>query len=241
MAATRRLTIREVRCSTDPAVGQGHQLISRTFPKAELVSGSEWRNSLRELEEGLWPDSRWHLVVAEREGAVVGLATGTYLGDVNTGVIGYLAVSRNSRGLGVGSKLRGRLRNLFRRDARELRGKPLQAIVGEVHADNPWLRKLVRRDRALALDFPYFQLRLHREARPVPLVLYYESCNGAGRRPSTALIRTLLYSIWRRTYRIAQPRSNAVCRRMLRQLAGRKAIGAIPLDELPAPAIDDRS
>jgi len=39
-------------------------------------------------------------------------------------------------------------------------GKPLAAILGEVTADNPWLRALARRPGVLVLDFPYFQPKL---------------------------------------------------------------------------------
>jgi GNAT superfamily N-acetyltransferase len=236
MVARPRPTIREVLHSADPALAKGHGLVWRTFHKSESVGRGEWRNSLREREAGLWTDLRWHLVVAELTGAVVGVATGTYLGNVNTGVIGYLAVSRACRGSGVGPRLRSRLRSLFRHDARQLHGAPLEAIIGEISRTNPWLRTLVRRDGVLALDFGYLQPRLRPHERPVSLVLYYESLVRVRRRLPAALIRKLLYTLWRRIYRVAQPLSDAAFRRMLSELEGRPSLGPIHLDDLPSHA-----
>lgn len=226
---------REVIDSNDPVLAKVHDLIRRTFPPDELVGRSEWRDSLREREAGLWSDSRWHLVVAERAGSVIGVASGTYLGNVNTGVIGYLAVSPAARGFGVGPRLREALRRLFRRDARQIRGEPLRAVVGEVHRTNPWLRTLIRSDRVLALNFRYYQPSIRRGERPVALVLYYEFIRRPKQRLPTSLIRTLLYSVWRRIYRIPRPMSHRVFRDMLKELAPKKSLGEIRVRDLPPP------
>jgi hypothetical protein len=174
------------------------------------------------------------LVVAEMAGTVIGVATGTYLANVNTGVIGYLAVVRRTRGLGVGPKLRARLRGLFRRDARQVRHAPLRAVVGEVRRGNPWLRTLIRRNGVLALDFGYFQPRLRPGSRSIRLVLYYESLDRVRRRLPSAAIRTLLYTTWQRIYRIARPLANPAFRRMLAELDGHTSIGKLRLEDLPA-------
>jgi hypothetical protein len=200
----------------------------RIFPKSELVSLVDWRQSLREAEAGLWTDLQWHLVVAEAAGRVLGVATGTYLGNINTGVIGYVAVTPAGRRLGLGSRLRNKLRRLFERDARRIRHEPLRAMVGEVRRDNPWLRALARRPRVLPLDFKYHQPRLHRGEPTVPLVFYYESFTRIRRRLPTPELRRLLYTIWRRIYRISRPMNDPAFRRMLRELAGRSSIGAMP-------------
>lgn len=236
MKAPSRPVVREVVSPADPAIAKGHYLLRRIFPKAELVSCVEWRHSLRERERKLWTDQRWHLVIAEAAGRVIGIVTGAYLGNVNTGVIGYLAVATSARHLGVGPRLRARLRVLFERDARQIRGIPLQAVVGEVRRDNPWLLTLIRAKRVLALDFPYFQPQLRRGEHPVPLVFYYEPCDRARRRLSAATIRRLLYTIWRRLYRIARPLTDPAFRRNLQGLSNRRWIGAITLKALAAPS-----
>lgn len=235
MKVPSRPVVREVVDPDDPALAKGHRLLRRIFPKAELVGCVEWSHSLRERQGKLWTDLRWHLVIGEEAGRVIGVATGTYLGNVNTGVIGYLAVARSARQLGVGPKLRARLRTLFERDARQIRGLPLQAVVGEVRSDNPWLRTLIRAKRVLALDFPYFQPQLRRSEGPVPLVFYYESCHRVRRRLSAAMIRRLLYTIWRRLYRIGRPLSDPAFRKNLQGLSNRRSIGAIRRKALTAP------
>ncbi len=236
MTSTPRPSFREVIDPTDPALLQAHTLLRRAFHKTELVSRSEWQESLSERDAGLWSDSQWHILVAELEGEVIGVASGTYLGNINIGVIGYLAVSARARGFGVGPRLRKRLRTLFVRDARRIHGAPLEAIVGEVRPDNPWLRTLTRQESVLALDFDYLQPDLHRSGQPVPLVLYYESLTRIRRRLPTALLRRILYTTWRRIYRIARPMSHAPFRRMLAGLKGRKTIGKLTPEDLPTLA-----
>jgi GNAT superfamily N-acetyltransferase len=228
-------TYREVLEPGDRALPKVHALIRQTFPPYELVGRSEWRASLRERAAGLWSDSRWHLVIAEHKGAVLGVASGTYLGNVNVGVVGYLAVSPAARGFGVGPKLRGKLRSIFREDAKEITGETLDAVIGEVRRDNPWLRRLVRSDTVLALDFTYFQPRLRPSDRPVPLVLYYEGIAEVRQRLPAARVRMILYSLWRRIYRVPRPMAHGAFRRMLHDLDGRTTIGEIKLSDLPPP------
>lgn len=233
MTNTPQPIFREILEPSDPAIVHAHQLLRRNFHKAELVARSEWQNSLRERAAGLWVDHRWHLIVAELRGAVIGVASGTYLGNVNTGVVGYLAVSEAARGFGVGPRLRARLRTLFRRDARQIAGTPLHAVIGEVRPDNPWLRTLVRRENVLALNFPYLQPDLHRENVFLPLVLYYESFDRPRKRLPTALIRKLLFTTWRRIYRVPRPMSDPAFRKMLAALDGYRSIGRLTPRDLP--------
>jgi len=228
-------TYREVVDPSDRVLPRVHDLIRRNFPPHELVGRSEWRASLRERAAGLWSDTRWHLVIAEHRGAVIGVASGTYLGNVNVGVVGYLAVSPAARGYGVGPRLRARLRSLFREDAREVTGETLDAVIGEVHRENPWLRRLVRSDSVLALDFTYFQPRLRPSDRPVPLVLYYEGIAEVRQRLPTARIRPILYSLWRRIYRVPRPMAHSAFRRMIGELQAHTTIGEIKLSDLPPP------
>lgn len=240
MTGTTLPTYREIVHSTDPAIRRVHDLVRRTFHSNKLVGIHEWRDSLREKEAGLWSDIRWHLVVAEMAGRVVGVASGMYLGNINIGVVGYLAVGARARGLGVGSKLRARLRASFHRDARRIAAKPLEAVIGEVRRDNPWLRSLVRNERVLALDFGYLQPKLRPGDKPVSLVLYYEGIARPIRRLASARLRTILYTTWRRIYRIARPLAHAEFRLMLQDLEGRASIGELRLRDLP-PARPSRS
>ena len=143
MAGKSLPTYREIVHSTDPAIRRVHDLVRRTFHSNKLIGIHEWRDSLREQEAGLWADIRWHLQIAEHLGRVVGVASGMYLGNINMGVVGYLAVSARARGLGVGSKLRARLRNELppgcpedRRESRSRRSSARSA--GTIRGSAPW-------------------------------------------------------------------------------------------------------
>jgi ribosomal protein S18 acetylase RimI-like enzyme len=238
MTLSSRPGIREVVTSADTAIAEAHRVLARMFEKDETVDRKEWRDSLREREAEVWSDYRWHLVVAELEGTVVGMASGTYLGNVNTGVIGYVAVDTSARGLGLGPRLRAKLRTLFRRDARQICKGALDAVIGEVRRDNPWLRSLVRRDRVLALDFHYMQPSLRDGDAPVSLVLYYEPQARVMRRVPTALLRKLLFTTWRRVYRISRPMAHRTFRQMIAQLDGHRSIGRLTPQRLARLAGD---
>ena len=189
-----------------------------------------WRNALRERREGLWTDVNWHLLVAERGSEVVAAASGSYLGNVNVGIVGYIAVRPDARKLGLGPRMRAALRNKLEIDARGSGHTALGAIVGEVSRHNPWLRNLVRREGAIALDFPYYQPSLGSKHDPVPFVLYYQPLTSSRQSLSANELRRLLYTMWRRSYRIARPLSHRAFRRMLRSLTGRRRVGQMDFD-----------
>ncbi len=218
--------VREIQSSDDPAFRAAYRLLKAEFPKAEMSPLRDWTNALREREQRLLHDVTWHLLVAERGASVLGVASGTYLGNVNVGVIGYVAVRRTARVAGLGPRIRRALRRAFERDAVRAGNAPLDAIAGEVQADNPWLRTLVRREGALALDFEYVQPALQAGVHPVPLVFYYQPLSRPLRSVDAAFLRRLLFTIWRRAYRIARPLSRPEFRRMLRSLEGRRRVGS---------------
>lgn len=224
------IRVREIRSAQDPSFTGAHRLLRRIFPRSEMMPRRAWIQVLRERAQGLWTDLNWHLFVAERDGAVIGAASGSYLGNINVGVVGYVAVDAAARARGLGPRLRRALVRAFMRDARDVNGTELRAVVGEVHADNPWLRVLVSRHHAIALDFPYYQPALHRTEKGVPLVMYYEPIGARRRSLPVGEVRRLLYTMWRRAYRVPSPLANANFRRMLRALNGRRRIGSrLPL------------
>lgn len=227
-----RITIREIVQRRDAALGPAHRLLGTSLPSGEVVPVRDWRATLAERSAGVWTDLRWHLLVAEQGRRVVGVASGTYLGSLNLAMIGYLVVDPSLRGLGIGPRLRGRLRTCFERDARQVRGLALEAVIGEVERTNPWLRHLVSRHGALALDLPYYQPSLQVGDAPSSLVLYYQALTRSRRWLSAVDVRRILYAIWRRLYRVSQPLERPAFRRMLRALTARRRIGS----RLPALA-----
>jgi hypothetical protein len=220
-----RLTIREIVAPDDPAIRAAYRLLTRSFSREERVDRGEWLATLREGADGLWSDYAWHLLVAESDGDVVGLVTGTYLGDVRIGVIGYLAIAERFRSAGAGTRLRHRLRTAFARDAARLGRGHLHGIVGEVSEGNPWLRALARRPQVILLDLPYYQPSLRADDAPSPFVLYYESMLGPRSYLAAAEVRRILFAMWRRAYRIPRPTARPAFRKMMRALEGRRRIG----------------
>jgi hypothetical protein len=217
--------IREILTVDDPGFRAAHALLRRQFPRGEMLPIRDWRNAMRERRENLWTDVAWHLLVAERDGAVIGAASGSYLGNVNIMVVGYVAMREEARGLGLGPKLRRALHRRCDADARRVGHDHLGAVVGEVHHANPWLRSLVRREGAIALDFDYYQPSLSTDREPVALVFYYQPLDGPRDTLDADELRRLLYTIWRRAYRVGQPLTRPAFRRMLRSLEGRRRVG----------------
>lgn len=219
------MVVSELTDAADPLLRDAHRLLSQAFSRSEMLPVSDWRNALAERAEGLWTDVGWHLLVAVRDGKLLGAATGSYLGNVNAGIIGYIAITPEARSLGLGPKMRQALKGKFEKDAKSSGYEKLDALVGEVRADNPWLGHLVRREGAIALDFPYVQPSLGGSRDPVELVLYYQPLSR--RRSSLAApeVRRLLYTLWRRVYRIKRPLADINFRRMLRSLSGDQRIG----------------
>ncbi len=221
------IRIREVVDPADPAIAKAYRLLSRTFEPGERVDRREWIGSLQEGADRVLSDLAWHLIIAEdAEHDVLGLVSGTYLGNVNVGVIGYLAISSEARARGLGSRMRGRLRRAFERDAARIAEAPLAAIVGEVSPSNPWLRKLATREGVLLLDLPYHQPRLREGDLPSPFTLYYEGIERPRSRLAVSELRRILYAIWRRIYRIPRPLERPAFRLMMQALEGRRTIGA---------------
>lgn len=223
---TPRRRLREVVDVRDPGFRKAYHLLRQTFPPSELVRIEEFRRTLRERRAGVWADQHWHMVIAEREGRVQGVATGTYLGSLNIGLIGYLAVGRRLRSGGLGPDLRGRLLRAFDADAMKSHGHKMEALIGEVEPDNPWLRRLVRYHGAIPLDLPYFQPPVRPTEPEVALVLYYQPLRRVRKKLPVAFLRRLLYAIWRRAYRVHAPVDDARFRKMLRALDDRKWVGA---------------
>lgn len=222
---TPRIRTRELIDPRDPALKNAYTLLRQSFSRKERVRLSEWRGTMLEQKNQLATDVTWHLLVSEIDGRVVGLASGTYLGNVNLAMVGYLAIAPEVRALGIGTRLRARLRKLLERDARRITGRPLAAILGEVSPGNPWLATLARRPSVLVLDFPYYQPRMYVDDEPSPFMLYYESLGEVRERIPVGELRRILFSIWRRVYRVGRPLDRPAFRVMLRALAGRRTIG----------------
>ena len=223
------IRIREIVDVDDVAVRPAYRLLTQGFAREERVTLEEWLGTLREKTACLMTDIDWHLFVAEKDDVVVGLASGMYLGNVNLGVIGYLAMVPEVRSLGIGTRLRTRLRRQFERDAIRIAGEPLKGIIGEVSLDNRWLRTLSLRPEVLVLDFKYYQPSLYEGDSPSQFALYYEALQRPRSRIPVSELRRILYTVWRRIYRISRPLDDAAFRAILRSFGTRRAVGRLKL------------
>ncbi len=225
-AAHPEITIESLEDHHQPGFRDALRLYHRVFPAKEKIDRRYFVDLLREKRLGLQFPGNIHILVARRHGRVVGLATGSYLAAVNVGFVGYLASQPALKGARVGSRLRTRLVAEMRRDARASGRADLDAVMGEVEASSPWLRHLLRRHAALALDLDYRQPALRAGTPAVPLVLYLEPISGPMRSVSVRRMRSILYAIFRRVYRVRFPLRDPSFRRVLRSLKRRRLIGS---------------
>lgn len=231
-----RLQLRELRTPEDPALVRAYRMLQSTFPASELVRAAEFLRAVTERAAGAWNDWLWHVVVGERGSLLEGVASGTYLAALNVGFIGYLAVDSATRSRGIGATLRRNLIRLFDGDAWHFHRRRLEAVVGEIEPDNPWLARLVTTQGAIPLDVPYHQPSVRPGGPEVPLVLYYQPLTGRRASLPVAEVRQLLFGIWHHAYRIVTPFGHPTFREMMHSLAGRDVVGARPLPEMESAA-----
>ena len=148
--------IREVVDERGPEARAALALIEATFSRQARQPLSELRSEIAEKRLDLLSAMDFHLMVALGEGGeVMATVAGIYLEGVNAGYVTYLTVDSRFRGLGLAPRLRSRLVELFRGDARRAGCEDLAWVVGEVRADRPWLRSLLQSGSAVAFDLPY--------------------------------------------------------------------------------------
>jgi GNAT superfamily N-acetyltransferase len=261
--------ILEVVDERGPEAGAALALISATFPRQARQPLTELRSEIAEKRLDLLAAMDFHLLVALGEsGEVMATVAGIYLEGVNAGYVTYLAVDSRFRGLGLAPRLRSRLVELFRGDARRAGFEDLAWVVGEVRVDRPWLRSLLQTGNAVAFDLPYHipgtvpppdgsgavRPGAHAsgssrpgspdpasgrpgppgEAEPPPeparYVLYREPVGDLRRELPVSLVRRVLYSIYRRGYRVRYPLDLPPFRAMLEALNGRETVGPAHLE-----------
>lgn len=199
-----------------------HEAMWDVQPTGELMYEVE------EKRRGLPASGDYHLLaLVDGEDNVAASAAGVYLEPVNAGFVTYLAVAEGQRGLRLGRELRNALVEAFREEARRRRGTDLAWVVGEVRRENRWLRTLVREGQAIPFDLPYFHpwLAMRNEGK---YVLYREPVSDFRTELPVAEAEGLLYTIWRRAYRIRYPLDSDTFRYMLRALEGREMVGPHP-------------
>jgi len=205
-----------------PLVEAALALIEASFSTDKRQPLDEIRMAIEEMRRGLLSQHEFHLLVAvDGEENVVAVTCGVYMEGVNAGFVDYLAVRPEARGTGTGSRLRAALVDAFREDARRWGEDDLAWVLGEVEANNPWLRRITENGDAIPFDFSYVQPRLSADRRPVPLVLYREPVGDERENLPTESVRRLLYAIYRRVYRVGFPLRMEGFRAMLAEIGSK--------------------
>jgi GNAT superfamily N-acetyltransferase len=213
----------------DPRADGALALIAEMFEPRDRHQLDELRSELAERRLGMFSTYNFHLLaaIADDTDQPVGTTTGVYLGGVNAGFVTYLAVRREYRGRRIARLLRPRLIEAFRADARRLGHGDLAWVLGEVRAASPWLRRLVRTRGAIPFDLDYFHPGMSPGAAD-PYILYRQPVADHRRELPAALVRRILYAIYRRAYRVRYPLQREAFMAMLQQLEGRETVGVHP-------------
>jgi GNAT superfamily N-acetyltransferase len=224
-----KIRISVVESVRSPLFLASYALYHRVFPKDEQMPKRYFYEHLTEAKLGISKPYNFHYLVGLLGDRVVGFGCCTYLPLVNMGFIDYLAVDSGFKGHGVGTFLRERLVEMLRDDARSLGLPDLVAVLGETREESPWLRRLLAKG-AFALDIDYLQPPLEDHKNPVPLVLYVEPISQKFDSLPADELRQVLYTLYRRLYRMQYPLQDPNFRYMLKQLKNRERVGGKIID-----------
>ncbi|CAN5733987.1 hypothetical protein BH23GEM10_BH23GEM10_12330 [soil metagenome] len=219
----------EILDEREPLSDAALEIVQEMFDPRERQPLAELRSEIAERRLGMLSSYNFHLITAlhdddpEPAGTVIGL----YLDGVNAGFITYLAVREQHRGRRIARVLRPHLIEVFRDDARRAGHDDLAFVLGEVRRDSPWLRRLVRTRGAIPFDLDYYHPGMSLDSAE-PYVLYRQPVGDARRELPVALVRRILYAIYRRAYRSRYPLQRDIFRHMLEQLDGRSTVGPHP-------------
>ncbi|HSK18722.1 MAG TPA: GNAT family N-acetyltransferase [Longimicrobiales bacterium] len=226
---TDEVRIFEIRDEREPMAEAALAVIADMFAAHERQPLAELRSELAERRLGMLSGYNFHLLTAlyDDDETPAGTIAGLYLDGVNAGFITYLAVRRQHRGRRLARLLRPRLIEVFRADARREEYDDLAWVLGEVRADSPWLRRLVRTRGAIPFDIRYYHpgMSLDSDER---YILYRQPIGDKRQELPVELVRRTLFAIYRRGYRVRYPLNRDIFNNMLEQLEGRDYIGVHP-------------
>ncbi|MEX1182451.1 MAG: GNAT family N-acetyltransferase [Gemmatimonadota bacterium] len=226
---TRSVRTVEIMDEREPLADAALAVIEEMFAPGERQPLAELRSEIAERRLGMLSSYNFHLIAAlhdsdpEPAGAIAGL----YLDGVNAGFITYLAVRRQHRGRRIARVLRPHLIEVFRADARRAGHTDLAWVIGEIRADSPWLKRLVRTRGAIPFDLEYYHPGMSLIGAE-SYILYRQPVADERRELPVSLVRRLLYAIYRRAYRSRYPLQRDTFQHMLQQLEGRTQVGVHP-------------
>lgn len=219
----------EVADERDPIAEAALSLIADAFARPDRQPTSELRSEIAEKRLELLTALDFHLLaMVDSAGEVRGTVSGLYLAGVNAGFISYLTVAPRFRGRRVAPALREGLIERFRDDARRDGRPELDWVIGEVRRDSRWLKRLLRRKGVLTFDLEYFHPGMDPERPHDPYVLYRQPVADGREKIPVQVVRRILYTIYRRAYRVRYPLERHGFQRMLEELEGKELVGPHP-------------
>jgi GNAT superfamily N-acetyltransferase len=219
----------EVVDEREPVAHSALSLIHDTFAPPDRQPLAEMLLELAERRHGMFSTYNYHLIIAQYDEAPepAGAIIGVYLGGVNAGFIMYLAVRPAYRGKRIARLLRPALIEAFRADARAAGHEDVAWILGEVRARSPWLRRLVRTRGAIPFDLDYYHPGMS-PGGPEHYILYRQPVADRRLELPTALVRRILYAVYRRAYRVRYPLQRPGFAAMIEELKEKRVIGVHP-------------
>jgi GNAT superfamily N-acetyltransferase len=219
----------EILDEREPLARTALALIAEVFPPAQRQPLEQIAMEIAEKRLGLLTLYDFHLFAAvSGAGEPLGVVAGVYLGGVNAGFITYLAVRPEARSRQLGRRLRVRLVEAFRSDARQLEWDDLAWVVGEVRMESPWLARLVRDRAVIPFDLTYYHPGLEPGDADERWVLYRQPVGDARESLPVSEVRQLVYAIWRRAYRVRWPLQRSGFQAMMAEMEDRVLVGAHP-------------
>jgi GNAT superfamily N-acetyltransferase len=216
-----RIRIVEAVDESSPIAEAALRLIEENFERPDRQGMAELRSEIAEKRLGLLSSYDFHMFVAvDATGEILGTAVGAYLEGVNCGFITYLTTGEPARGRGIGQQLRERLVTALRENARAAGYDDLDYVLGEIRSDSTWLQRLIQAG-AIPFDITYYHPGMTPGSTQPAYTLYREPIGGSRGELPPAIVRRMIYSIYRRAYRVRYPLERPGFRAMVDELHAR--------------------
>ena len=221
------LALLEVDDGDAPHILEAHALLQEALGPEYVEDMDSFRGTVSlDTDDAVVP----RLVCAVHNGRVEGVVLGTYLRNLNMGMVLYSAVRRAFQGLGVYAMLRYRLMSLLNRESGRFHSAEMDYLISEQEDGSALFERYTREWGAFVAPVDYEQPAAQGlSARKLKLVLQPVAKQVP---PSGDEIAAIVREIYERVYRLPNTTANAQFRRVVESLNGHALSGK----ELPQRA-----